>query len=102
MLEYLLKDMDTYILTADDIERVNEIKQNKYDTWEWNIGRTPKFNITKEQRFAGGKLAACIFVEKGRIEDIEFYGDFFAQKDISDFVKTGVNRLSICISYNFV
>ena len=83
MLEYLTKDMGTYALTPEDIKRVNEIKENKYDKWEWNIGRTPKFNITKEQRFAGGKLAACIFVEKGMIEDIEFYGDFFAQKDVT-------------------
>ena len=82
MLEYLLRDMQTYTLTDEDIKRVNEIKQNKFDTWEWNMGRTPKFNITESKRFEGGKLEACIFVEKGIIENIEFYGDFFAAKDI--------------------
>jgi lipoate-protein ligase A len=84
MIKYLTEDMEIYHLTDEDIRRVNEIKEQQFDTWEWNMGRTPKFNITKEQRFAGGKLQVCIYVEKGRIENVEFYGDFFAQKDISE------------------
>jgi len=84
MIKYLTKDMEIYHLTDEDIKRVNEIKTQQFDTWEWNIGKTPKFNKTKDKRFAGGKLQVCVFVEKGVIKDIEFYGDFFAQKDINE------------------
>lgn len=84
MIKYLTKDMDEYILTDDDIKRINEIKENQFDTWEWNIGKSPKFNITKGNRFAGGKVTVCVYVEKGTIHDVEFYGDFFAQKDIRE------------------
>lgn len=84
MIQYLTEGMEVYELTEKDIERVNELKANQFDTWEWNMGRSPKFNITKEQRFAGGKLQVCVFVEKGRIKDVEFYGDFFVQKDITE------------------
>lgn len=87
MLSYLLKDMEVYQLTEEDIRRVNEIKEAQFDTWEWNIGKTPAFNRTKEQRFAGGKLCVCANVEKGIIKDIEFYGDFFSSKDIADLSK---------------
>lgn len=83
MLAYLTKDMTTYVLTEADITRINEIKNQQFDTWEWNFGRSPKFNITKEHRYVGGKLSVCSFVDKGMIKDIEFYGDFFEQKDIS-------------------
>jgi len=84
MLSYLLKDMQTYELTEHDISRINSIKQDKFDTWEWNIGRTPEFIIKNENRFEGGKMQVCVSVEKGLISDIEFYGDFFAQKDIGE------------------
>jgi len=84
MIEYLTKDMEVYHLTDDDTESVNKIKAEQFDTWEWNIGKTPKFNITKDKRFAGGKIQVRTYVEKGVIKVVEFYGDFFAQKEIAD------------------
>jgi len=83
MLDYITKDMTTYELTDSDRHRINEIKAEQFDTWAWNFGNSPKFNITKEHRYAGGKLSVCSYVDKGVIKDIEFYGDFFEQKDIS-------------------
>lgn len=82
MIKYLTKDMHVYHLTDKDIERVNQIKAQKFDKWDWNIGKTPKFNIMNDKRFEGGKLQVCIHVEKGLVVDVQFYGDFFAQKDI--------------------
>jgi lipoate-protein ligase A len=80
MLSYLLRGMDTYELSEADIDSVNEIKRSKFDTWEWNFGSDPKFNVAKEQRFAGGKLSTKVLVEHGRIAGIKFYGDFFASE----------------------
>lgn len=87
MLKYLLQDMDTYELTKKDLDRVSEIKSSLFDKWEWNFGNNPKFNITKENRFAGGKLMVQSFVEKGKITDIHFYGDFFAKEGLADLEK---------------
>ncbi len=87
MLKFLLKDMETYELTKNDIDRVKQIKQSFFDKWEWNFGNNPKFNITKEKRFAGGKLMVQSFVEKGNITQINFYGDFFAKEGLSDLEK---------------
>lgn len=84
MLSYLLRDADTYEITPRDIERVNEIKRSKLDSWEWNFGHDPKFNVTKENRFAGGKLSVKSLVENGRIKEIRFYGDFFASEAIEE------------------
>jgi len=83
MLDYLTKDMTTYTLRPEDIKAVNLIKAQQFDSWEWNFGKAPKFNITKEQRYQGGKLTVCSSVNKGILQNIEFYGDFFEQQDLS-------------------
>lgn len=87
MLSHLLRGADTYELSKADIDRISEIKQSKFDTWEWNFGSSPKFNVTKEKRFAGGKLCAKVLVEKGRIAAIKFFGDFFAAEGIEELEK---------------
>ena len=82
MLSFLLRDMDTYTLTERDILRILEIRAEIFDQWSWNFGNDPKFNITREGRFSGGKLTAQIFVENGCIKDLHFYGDFFAKEGL--------------------
>ncbi len=91
MLECLTKDMDIYSLTQVDIDRINEIKKEQFDKWDWNMGKSPKFNRTKEKRLEGGKLKVCSFVEKGIIKDIRFYGDFFALKDVTELANAIIN-----------
>jgi len=83
ILKFLLKDMQKYTLTSEDIKKINKIKESKFESWDWNFGKTPQFNITREGRFAGGKLTVCSFVKNGIIEDVNFYGDFFAKDDIN-------------------
>ncbi|MFZ5974010.1 MAG: lipoate--protein ligase [Bacillota bacterium] len=88
MLGYLLKNVDgTYELTPDDIKRVNEIADGKFRQWEWNYGESPKFEITKSNRFAGGKVEVNLNVDEGRIQDCKIYGDFFTYRDIDDICK---------------
>lgn len=87
MLSFLLKGMRKYELSETDINNINDIKRSQFDSWEWNFGSDPKFNVTKENRFAGGKLSARLFVENGRIANIKFYGDFFASESLDDLEK---------------
>lgn len=82
MLAYLLREMDTYVLTEQDIRRIVEIRTALFDQWEWNFGKDPRFNVAREGRFAGGKLSTHVFVEQGHITDIRFYGDFFAKEGL--------------------
>jgi len=84
MIEFLTYGRKTYRLSAQDIACVNRIKQNQFDTWDWNFGKSPQFNLCKEQRFSGGKLTVCMQVNAGVIEDIAFSGDFFAQGDLEN------------------
>ena len=82
MLSYLLRDMETYVLTEKDIRRIIEIRESVFDQWSWNFGKDPQYNVTREGRFSGGKLTAQIFIESGHIKDIHFFGDFFAKEGL--------------------
>jgi lipoate-protein ligase A len=82
MLQFLLRDMETYTLTERDLRRIIEIRAETFDQWSWNFGNDPKFNITREGRFSGGKFTAHVFVENGHIAQIRFFGDFFAKEGL--------------------
>lgn len=65
-------------LTEQELDAVKELKRTKYDTWEWNFGSSPKFDLVNKARFDGGSLEVGLHVEKGAITRIAFYGDFLA------------------------
>ncbi|HBQ87628.1 MAG TPA: lipoate--protein ligase [Syntrophomonas sp.] len=72
-----------YKLTSADIQRIEEISQNKFQSWQWNYGKSPKFNITRTGRFDGGKMEFKLDVNNGIIESCSIYGDFFGSIDTS-------------------
>lgn len=74
---------ECYRLTQDDTETVFRLADEKYKTWEWNYGYSPKYNYHNEKRFSGGCLEVYVEVKDGRMEHIKFYGDFFARSDIA-------------------
>lgn len=65
-------------LTEAELAEVEVLRKEKYATWEWNFGRSPKFDLTNKRRFSGGGLEVGLHVEGGYITSIAFYGDFLA------------------------
>lgn len=73
---------EEYILTEKDLEIVEKLKRERYDTWEWNYGRSPECTLHKKGRVEGcGTVEAFISLREGRISDITFRGDFFGVSD---------------------
>lgn len=73
---------DAYELTQADLAAIRVIKEQRYDTWEWNFGHSPACTVTKKQRIEGcGTVEAYIDMDKGCIRGISFRGDFFAAED---------------------
>ena len=83
MVSRLAAGMDTYALAPDDLERIDAIAAAQFRCWDWNFGKDPECNVTRAQRFAGGKITLKLRVENGLIANLRFYGDFFAAKDVS-------------------
>ena len=65
-------------LTPQELGEVEKRKAEKYDTWEWNYGRSPKFDMTGKRYWVGGCLEVGVSVAHGVITDVRFHGDFLA------------------------
>ncbi|MGV8813768.1 MAG: lipoate--protein ligase [Gelidibacter sp.] len=73
---------ESYHLTPEEWKAVHQLKEEKYDTWDWNYGRSPKFNVQRTKRFPIGEIDLRIFVEKGHIKDFKIFGDFFGKEPV--------------------
>ena len=71
-------------LTPEELAEVKALKAGKYDTWEWNFGRSPKYNMTNKRYWTGGGLEVRADVAQGVITDIIFYGDFLAVRGMEE------------------
>lgn len=86
LLKYLFEgeEIHEYQMNEEEIREVEKLMNEKYITWEWNYGESPKFNVKKSQRFQNGKVDALINIEKGVIKNCKFYGDFFGNGNLKD------------------
>lgn len=81
------KKFETYHLTTEEWKAVNLLKEEKYDAWDWNYGRSPKFNIQRSKRFAAGEIDLRMFVEKGYLTELKIFGDFFGTAPVINIEK---------------
>ncbi|WPC40184.1 lipoate--protein ligase [Clostridium sp. JS66] len=79
---YLNEPIETYELTQDNKKAIQKMVDEKYGTWEWNFGNSPKFNYKGYNRFEGGCVDVRLHVKNGLIENCKIYGDFFGKCDI--------------------
>lgn len=75
---------ETYRLTPEEWSKVHQLKDEKYDNWDWNYGHSPRFNIQRTMRYPIGEIDLRVFVEKGYITDFKIYGDFFSAEPIEN------------------
>ncbi|HET8865611.1 MAG TPA: lipoate--protein ligase [Gracilimonas sp.] len=90
---YKQKDsFDIYVLSEKEWNEVYKLKEEKYGTWDWNFGNSPKFNIQRVKRFPAGEIDLRLDVHNGYIENLTIYGDFFGQQPVSELneILTGV------------
>jgi lipoate-protein ligase A len=77
-----------YTLTEEDIKNISKLADEKYSTWEWNYGSSPKYSYKNEMKCKGGLIEFNCNIEKGYIKDAKFFGDFFGIYDVSDIETT--------------
>lgn len=81
------KEAYLYEFTEEDLAAIEKIKIEKYATQEWNYGYSPNYSFKKAIRTAGGLLEMNLEVEKGIIQKVKIFGDFFNERDISEIEK---------------
>ena len=80
-----LSDIEISDFTNEDILKISALSDEKYRKWEWNYGRSPKYNFSKSQKFPAGLIEVKTTVLNGIIEDLNVYGDFFGIRDAGEF-----------------
>jgi lipoate-protein ligase A len=73
-----------YELTEQDWAGIHEISKARYGNWDWNYGKSPKFNIKHSHRFPVGGIDVRLQVENGVVQDASIFGDFFGVGDVSE------------------
>ncbi|QPQ29324.1 lipoate--protein ligase [Lysinibacillus sp. JNUCC 51] len=88
-----------YELTEEDWANIHKLSAERYQTWEWNYGKSPRFNIQKTHRFPTGGIDIRLEVNHGIIEEVHIFGDFFGVGDMADveqrLVGTNYDRTAI-------
>ncbi|CAG9609259.1 lipoate--protein ligase [Pseudoneobacillus rhizosphaerae] len=77
-------DIPEYVLTEEDWSKIHELSKERYQNWDWNYGKSPKFNSQHSHRFPVGSIDVRLEVNKGIIESCKIYGDFFGVGDVSE------------------
>ncbi|WP_027375714.1 lipoate--protein ligase [Kaistella palustris] len=73
---------EKYELTDEDLAGIHKLMTEKYETWDWNFGFSPKYNFTKALKFPAGFVELHLDVENGIIQKAKIFGDFFASEPI--------------------
>ncbi|NLZ53388.1 MAG: lipoate--protein ligase [Thermoanaerobacteraceae bacterium] len=77
-------ELQEYTLTPEDMEQIMRLRNEKYSTWDWNVGNSPEFDLIRSARFSGGEIQVHMNVRDGIISDIKFYGDFMSIREVSE------------------
>ncbi|NMD70910.1 lipoate--protein ligase [Bacillus sp. DNRA2] len=77
-------DIPEYVLTEEDWKNIYQLSKERYQNWEWNYGKSPKFNLQHSHRFPVGQIDVRLEVNKGQIHQCKIYGDFFGVGDVRD------------------
>jgi lipoate-protein ligase A len=64
-------DLEQYRLTTAGWDAVYRLAEEKYRSWEWNIGRSPEFTVTHKVKVDTADVEVNIRVKNAVIEDIK-------------------------------
>lgn len=83
-----------YSYSDADIEEITRLRDEKFSTWEWNFGYSPKYLFKKEISTERGLLSVEMKVVSGVIEEIFLQSDFMGRSDttILEKIMVGVRH----------
>ncbi len=83
-IQEMYPDAVSYELTTEDKARIQSLVDQKYGTWDWNFGYSPKYTFQRFVKTKGGKIEFDLDVENGIIRNIKIFGDFFNTRDTEE------------------
>lgn len=74
-----------YQYTQADIKAIDALCAEKYSTYNWNFGNSPKYEFYKADKFSGGIVELNMSVKDGIITHLNIMGDYFFTKPTEEF-----------------
>lgn len=84
LISYLKKSYKEYVFSQEDLENINKLSHEKYSSYSWNVGESPKCTNTFTYKFSFGILTIDFDLIKGKIENPKITGDFFSIRPIEE------------------
>ncbi len=82
--EHFKKFCKDYNFDDRDFAEINKLVAQKYSTYEWNVGYSPKSQNSFEFRFSFGTLRADFDLEQGMMKNVKITGDFFSERPVEE------------------
>lgn len=70
-------------LTEEELQAADQLRREKYGTWEWNIGKSLAHDTEYGARFPYGTVRAAYSVQGGCITSLRLWGDYFGTAPVS-------------------
>jgi lipoate-protein ligase A len=71
-------------LTADDWQKIAELRATKYAAWSWNYGENPPSNVQRAQRFPAAEIDLRFDEHQNLISGLRIFGDFMGRRDVAE------------------
>ena len=87
LLEHIfggLENVQAYQWTEEDWANIMKISEERYQQWDWNYGKSPKFNVQHSHRFPIGQIDVRLEIAKGKIDECKIFGDFFGVGNVEE------------------
>lgn len=79
-------------LTAEEEAAIAILEKEKFSTWEWNFGNSPKYAIQRKIRTTGGSIEVLMDVKDGHISALQFQGDFFSRREPEELAQQFIGQ----------
>ena len=105
-----LSEFRVYELTEEDVEAIQQLREEKYQTWEWIFGYSPRYRFTNTLETAQGLVHLSFMVEHGLISGMSVSGALSVELSAKlgeclqgcrheyDAVKTAVSELGVDVA----
>ena len=70
---------ESYTISADEEKAINKLVDEKFTTWEWRWGYSPKYTFTNKVEIDGRTLEIFLKIKKGRIVNANLHGNYFVE-----------------------
>jgi lipoate-protein ligase A len=67
-------EFQVYQLTPEDLEAIQKLSIEKYQTWDWIFGYSPRYCFTNTLETENGEIRISLLVEKGILVEVSVSG----------------------------